>query len=534
MTRLSAPIYWALFALLLFPRLVRSQEDAGAPCSAEAPCGDGSFCAFELGEAVGGTCAECEWHSHYCFAGNLTDAGVGSCFEACHSPDFCSVAISESFDGEAAAGCAGGHFCNFDLDTHGFCERCAGDVSECYSMGLPVPGAEHCEQVCDSSSNACTAETDCGDGWFCALEDGDEGSCAECDWHAHYCFESDLSMEGVDLCMKACYSPWCEDMTDSYLNVNGVDIESNGITGSIFGNATGPLVDVGLGIGDLTEYVGQDITGSVCLIKRGEISFYDKVAACKEGGGIGAIIFNNEPQEFGGFMTKDDDSAIPTVTVSGEEGEQLRSSSIGKVASINIVYYGEYCRHECSTRFPEIGMDGAAGCPENHHCNFDYDGTHGFCEECTDASHCFFSGLPLAGAEHCAETCPGSSLSFDNCKLCEDGISRDSLGTASLEDSATCDFCPGGLDPAYDDVFLPMFGGDFINCFLVDEYFRNYGISVNDKNCQIGLMYSHLCGCEGGTGYAGANTPAKRKAFVWLPRCTAIASFLVSATVCRA
>ena len=56
------------------------------------------------------------------------------------------------------------------------------------------------------------------------------------------------------------------------------------------------------------------------------------------------------------------------------------------------------------------------------------------------------SGLPLLGAQHCAETC-GSNLLFDNCKLCDKSITGASLGSATSE-SDTCRFCPSGLDPS--------------------------------------------------------------------------------------
>jgi hypothetical protein len=109
-------------------------------------------------------------------------------------------------------------------------------------------------------------------------------------------------------------------------------------------------------------------------------------------------------------------------------------------------------------------------------------------------------------------------------------VTGDALGTAASE-SDVCDFCPSPyLDPSFENVTVPMFG-DGITCFLLDEFFTNYEISAQDKNCQIGLMYNHLCGCEGGTGYAGANTDAKRKAFAWLPRSTAIVSSIVRITV---
>ena len=53
--------------------------------------------------------------------------------------------------------------------------------------------------------------------------------------------------------------------------------------------ATGALADFGLGE---TPSPGS-MTGKVCLISRGNISFADKVLNCQTSGGVGAIIYNN-------------------------------------------------------------------------------------------------------------------------------------------------------------------------------------------------------------------------------------------------
>ena len=375
---------------------------------------------------------------------------------------------------------------------------------------------------------SCDHATSCWEGSFCHVRNGvggDGTTCSECPWHSYFCFDGNLTAAGVESCFQSCQ---CLDYehADAFLGVDvdgeEVDIESLHFGGGFVGNASGPLVDVGLGTEEASAYAGEnDVAGSVCLIERGEISFYDKIANCQANGGIGAVIFNNEPGDgFSGVTDEDEDTAIPSVAIGMEDGEALRSNAIGLTATLRLVPFTMSCQTECSVH---------NDCPDKHFCNFDYE-THGYCESCTGFDeNCYFSGLPLEGAQHCAEIC-GSSLTFDDCKLCKQAVTGDALGTATSE-SDTCEFCPSPyLDQSYHDVVVPMFG-DGITCFLLDEFFTNYEISTQDKNCQISLMYNFLCGCEGGTGYAGANTPAKRKAFVWLPRSTSIISFIVRTAI---
>ena len=54
---------------------------------------------------------------------------------------------------------------------------------------------------------------------------------------------------------------------------------------------------------------------------------------------------------------------------------------------------------------------------------------------------------------------------------------------------------------------------------------------ANDNpNCQLALNFNYICDCEG-PGYAGADSPAKKKALVWVPRLAAILSFCGSSAI---
>ncbi|AOW75750.1 peptidase S8 [Colwellia sp. PAMC 20917] len=96
------------------------------------------------------------------------------------------------------------------------------------------------------------------------------------------------------------------------------------------GQATGSLYDFATG-----ESIDTGAAGSVCLIQRGNISFYDKVKACQDSGGVGAILYNNAPGSFGGTLGDANATSIPSVTVSDTDGAAMKNN-IGLSASINI------------------------------------------------------------------------------------------------------------------------------------------------------------------------------------------------------
>jgi serine protease len=96
------------------------------------------------------------------------------------------------------------------------------------------------------------------------------------------------------------------------------------------GQATGSLYDFATG-----EAIDTGAAGSVCLIQRGNISFYDKVKACQDSGGVGAILYNNAPGSFGGTLGDANATSIPSVTVSDTDGAAMKNN-IGLSASINI------------------------------------------------------------------------------------------------------------------------------------------------------------------------------------------------------
>ncbi|TPH18155.1 S8 family serine peptidase [Litorilituus lipolyticus] len=96
------------------------------------------------------------------------------------------------------------------------------------------------------------------------------------------------------------------------------------------GSASGSLYNFGTG-----EATDSGAAGNVCLIQRGNISFHDKVKACQDSGGVGAIIYNNAAGSFGGTLGDTNATSIPSVTVSDTDGATMLNN-VGLSASINI------------------------------------------------------------------------------------------------------------------------------------------------------------------------------------------------------
>ena len=91
------------------------------------------------------------------------------------------------------------------------------------------------------------------------------------------------------------------------------------MTGSGVGEATGPIVDVGLGSGG--DFPSEGIDGRIALIGRGEISFRQKVENAQQSGAIGVAIYNQGPELFRGDLASNVN--IPVLGISKEDGEEI-------------------------------------------------------------------------------------------------------------------------------------------------------------------------------------------------------------------
>lgn len=119
--------------------------------------------------------------------------------------------------------------------------------------------------------------------------------------------------------------------------VGGSGYSVQPMAGSPLASATGALADFGFGD---TPAAGS-MTGKVCLISRGNISFADKVLNCQNSGGIGAIVYNNTGGDLFGTLGTTV-TTIPSVGALQADGAtmltQVGQSATVSVAATNDVY----------------------------------------------------------------------------------------------------------------------------------------------------------------------------------------------------
>jgi subtilisin family serine protease len=115
------------------------------------------------------------------------------------------------------------------------------------------------------------------------------------------------------------------------LGVGGQSYAALGMEGSPLVGAEGLLADFGLG----KVASAGSMSGKVCLIKRGEISFAQKVLNCQASGGAGAVVFNNTAGALAGTLGETV-TTIPSVGIAQADGEALLASGLGKAANLSV------------------------------------------------------------------------------------------------------------------------------------------------------------------------------------------------------
>jgi subtilisin family serine protease len=122
--------------------------------------------------------------------------------------------------------------------------------------------------------------------------------------------------------------------------VGGSPFAVQPMDGSPLTSATGALADFGLG----DTPVAGSMTGKICLISRGTISFADKVLNCTTSGGIGAIIYNNTTGDLLGTMG-DVATTIPSVGATQADGATMLTK-LGQSSTVAVfpsdALYAEY------------------------------------------------------------------------------------------------------------------------------------------------------------------------------------------------
>lgn len=141
-----------------------------------------------------------------------------------------------------------------------------------------------------------------------------------------YCVE--VTAGGVDT--LSTYPAGGASLASGSLDDGGLAVSAMENTGSASGNT------FFMGIGDAID---NGAAGNVCIIDRGSVSFYDKVANCEASGGIAAILINNEPGMLYGTLGTTNDTSIPAVGAAFEDRDRLLASASASV-SIGASDYG--------------------------------------------------------------------------------------------------------------------------------------------------------------------------------------------------
>ncbi|MBK1613996.1 peptidase S8 [Rubrivivax gelatinosus] len=119
-------------------------------------------------------------------------------------------------------------------------------------------------------------------------------------------------------------------LTMGVLSVGGVSYTVQSMENSPVKSVTAPLADFGFG----DAPAAGSMTGKVCLISRGNISFADKVVNCQTSGGVGAVIYNNTTGELLGTMGETV-TTIPSVGATQADGATLLTQ-VGQSAHVGI------------------------------------------------------------------------------------------------------------------------------------------------------------------------------------------------------
>ncbi|MFT5163376.1 MAG: serine protease [Alteromonadaceae bacterium] len=105
--------------------------------------------------------------------------------------------------------------------------------------------------------------------------------------------------------------------------VDGVSMTVTGMEN--LGSVSGSVFFMGT-----AEATNSGANGKVCIIDRGAISFHDKVKACQDSGGIGAVIVNNEAGVLSGTLGETNATTIPAMGAALEDRSTwMNASTVG-------------------------------------------------------------------------------------------------------------------------------------------------------------------------------------------------------------
>lgn len=83
-----------------------------------------------------------------------------------------------------------------------------------------------------------------------------------------------------------------------------------------------------VGLGKADDFAGKDLTGKVALIKRGEITFAEKLKNAKNSNAAGVVVFNNTPGALLTMQLSDPFAVrVPAIFIGQDIGEELAKES---------------------------------------------------------------------------------------------------------------------------------------------------------------------------------------------------------------
>lgn len=96
-------------------------------------------------------------------------------------------------------------------------------------------------------------------------------------------------------------------------------------SGADYKALSGQALDlVYVGLGAPADYTGKNVTGKIALIKRGELTFVNKIVNAKKAGAAAAIIFNRDDLDgFSGVLLEDSITYLPTFDLKGTDGRAI-------------------------------------------------------------------------------------------------------------------------------------------------------------------------------------------------------------------
>jgi Zn-dependent M28 family amino/carboxypeptidase len=142
---------------------------------------------------------------------------------------------------------------------------------------------------------------------------GTEGEALAADY-----IEREFKAVGYDATVEPFSFAGFVDNGSEVVDRSGRVYRANALEFSAGGDVTAPAFDAGLGYpGDFTTAAG----GAIAVIQRGEIEFAEKVANAAAAGAVGAVIVNNEADNFRGSLGAE--SAIPAASISQADGGAL-------------------------------------------------------------------------------------------------------------------------------------------------------------------------------------------------------------------